>query len=221
MSFNYVSVFDQLRNVAIVARKCPTPVLQAAYVTAFRDWCAQTQWLRMDLPGATAAGEVTYDMGNDPLLEILAIFAMSVTFTTGTTPQTLPVYVSDPTGWDPNRGPGMPRFYSYVPEGRFALFPTPDQQYGLDLTVVVQPADNVRQIPDAPLRKYSSVIEAGALAQLLNVPGQPWTDQRRAAMEERKFLAGINNGKAEVQRNFNTGAQRIRPRPFVLGGTWR
>ena len=210
---NYVSVFDQLRNVAVVARKCPTPVLQAAYVTAVRDWCTQTQWLRMAVPGITTANEPLYNLGSDPLLEIIAVYAMSVT---GPQNQVLPLTPSDSGGWSPLIGPGLPRRYAYVPEGQFALNPTPDAAYDLNITVVVSPVDNVREIPEAPLRKYSSVFESGALAQLLLQPQTPWNNPPEAARHARIFAAGVSNGKAEVQRNFNTGSQRVRPRPFVI-----
>lgn len=210
---NYVSVFDQLRNVALVARKCPTPVLQAAYVTAVRDWCTQTQWLRMAVPGSTTAGDSLYTLGSDPLLEIIAIYAMSVT---DAQDQILPLTPSDSGGWSPNIQDGLPRRYAYVPEAQFALNPTPDAVYALSITAVVSPVDNVREIPEAPLRKYSTVFESGALAQLLLTPGTPWNNPGEAARHARVFQAGISNGKAEVQRNFNTGSQRVRPRPFVI-----
>lgn len=215
---NFVSVFDQLRNIAIVARKCPTPVLQTAYVTAFRDWCTQTQWLRVAVPGATTVGDSLYSLGSDPLLEIIGIYAMSVTYTVAPSgpPQTLPVYASDSGGWSPNIQDGLPRRYAYVPEAQFALNPTPDAVYDLSITAIVSPVDNAAQVPDGPLRKYSTHIEAGTLAQLLDVPGTPWYNPAMAARNAAMFKSGISNGKAEVQRNFNTGAQRVRPRPFVI-----
>lgn len=210
---NYVSVFDQLRNVAVVARKCPTPVLQAAYVTAVRDWCTQTHWLRMAVPGATTADQALYSLGSDPLLEIIAIYAMSVTDAQA---RVLPVTPSDSGGWNPAIGNGLPRRYAYVPEAQFALNPTPDAAYDLNITVVVSPVDNVREIPETPLRKYSTVFESGALSQLLLMPGTPWYNPIEAGRHARVFAAGVSNGKAEVQRNFNTGSLRVRPRPFVI-----
>jgi hypothetical protein len=215
---NFVDVFDQLRNVASVARKCPTPLLQAAYVTAVREWCGQTRWLRETVPGFTTAGDAIYSLGADPLLEIIAIQAMSLAYTVqpSGTPQTRPVVPSDSGGWDPNRQSSMPIWYSYVPEAQFALFPTPDKQYDLTITVVVQPVDNVARIPEAPLRKYSTIFESGALAQLLSNQGTTWYNPAEAARHGRIFQAGVSNGKAEVQRNFNSGAQRARPRPFLL-----
>lgn len=215
---NFVSVFDQLRNVAIVARKCPTPVLQTAYVTAVREFCAQTRWLTSTVPGATTAAQQLYSLGADSLLEIVGIKAMSVTFSQAPSgpPQTLPVYVGEPEGWNPNRPPALPRNYAYVPEGQFSLFPVPDQVYDLTVTVQVSPVDNAREIPQILLPKWSSIFEAGAKAALLALPSEPWTDIVEARRQERIFLSGISNGKADVQRNYNTGSQRVRPRPFVF-----
>lgn len=216
---NFADVFNQLRNIAIVARKCPTPVLQTAYVTAVRDFCSQTRWLTTTVPGMTTADLQLYSLGADALLEIVGIKAMSVTF--GSTPQTLPVLVGDPESWSPNRSTDLPRSYAYVPEGQFSLFPVPDQVYDLTVTVQVSPVDNAREIPEILLPKFSSVFEAGALAKLLAIPQQPWTDIVEARRQERIFLSGISNGKADVQRNYNTGSQRVRPRPFVIGGFGR
>jgi hypothetical protein len=128
----------------------------------------------------------------------------------------MPVWPSDSGGWNANIQTDVPRRYAYVPEAQFALNPTPNAVYDLTITAVVQPVDMARQVPEGPLRKYSTYIEAGALAQLLDMPGTPWSNPGMAARNAAMFKSGISNGKAEVQRNFNTGAQRVRPRPFVI-----
>ena len=214
---NNVNVFDCLRNVAVVARKCPTPVLQTAYVTAVRDWCAQTRWLITTVPGMTTIGEQLYSLGAEPLLEIIGIKAMSITFSPSPSgpEQTLPVHVGDPESWNPNHQPSMPRAYAYVPEGQFSLFPVPDKVYTLTATVQISPTENAREVPAILMPKWSSVFEAGALSQLLAVPGEPWTNEREADRYGRIFSSGVSNGKADTQRSYNTGAQRVRPRPFI------
>lgn len=216
---NPVDVMDQLANVAMQVRKCPTPVLIEHYVTAVRDWCAQTRWLTTTVPGATTIGEQLYSMGSDPLLEILAIKAMSVSFQVqpGGRTQTLPVGAASSESWNPVIQNGLPRQYAYVPEGQFALFPVPDKVYDLTVTVQVSPVKGARQIPDILLPKYSSVFEAGALAKLLALQGTPWHNPAEAANNAREFRAGVSNGKADAQRDYNTGSQRARPRPFILG----
>lgn len=219
---NFVALDDQLANIAQIVRKAPKITLRRAYTRAMREWCQQTQWLRVTIPGATTANTEIYGLGTDPNLDILAIRAMSLTQVVGTTPQTYGLRPSDSSQWNPNATHAAPRQYCYVAEGSFALFPTPDAVYTLSISAIVMPKETsaAAQVPADPLVKYSNDIEAGALAYLLAIPGQPWTDEAAAARYQRDFTSGISNGKAEVQRAFNTGSQRVRPRPF-LTGCWR
>lgn len=211
---NFVDVFDQCANVAQIARGCPTPTLRRAYVTAMRDWCAQTQWLRVNATGATVDGQAQYSLGADNYVEIIGLFAMSGQDNGYTPPQQWPIGKSDPGSWNPATGPGRPLRYAYVPEGQMALNPIPDGVYGITYTAIVQPKDGATQIPASPLLKYSTGIEAGALAYLLSMKDTPWFNSGEAQRQQRVFGAYIANGKAEVQRNFNTGSQRATRRAF-------
>jgi hypothetical protein len=212
-----VNVFDQLAPIALIARRCPSMTLRRAYVKSMRDWCAETRWLRVNIAGATVADQQTYSLGSDVYTEIIAIAAMSGTDNSGMVPQQFPITPADSTTWNPNVDTMRPRFYAYIPEGQFALYQIPDKVYSLTVTAVIQPKDEVAQIPSEPLKKYSTGIEAGALMHLLRIPGQPWTDLAASQKYENIWNTAVSNGKAEVQRNFNSGAMRIKPRAFVLG----
>lgn len=211
---SYVDVFDQCANVAQLARGCPTPTLRRAYVAAMRDWCVQTQWLRVNATGATVADQALYDLGSDNYVEIIGLYAVSGQNNAYTPPQQWPIGPSDPGNWNPAINPGQPLRYAYVPEGQMALNPTPDGVYGITYTAIVQPKEGVTEVPSSPLLKYSTGFEAGALAYLLTMKDTPWYNPTEAGKQERKFGAYISNGKAEVQRKYNTGSQRAVPRPF-------
>jgi hypothetical protein len=213
-----VNVFDQLAAIALVVRRCPSTTLRRAYITAMRDWCAQTRWLRVAIPGATVAGTQVYSLGSDTYTEIIAIAAMSGVDNSGSPPQIFPIVAGDSKQWDPNASQGRPGLYAYVPEGQFGLYQIPDKIYSLTVTAIVQPKNDVAQIPSEPLKKYSTGIEAGALAQLLRIPKQPWTDLAMASkVYDPIWKSAVSNGKAEAQRNYNTGSQRVAPRAFVTG----
>ncbi len=214
---SYVDVFNQCANVAQLARGCPTPTLRRAYVTAMRDWCAQTQWLRVNVTGSTVADQALYDMGTDPYVEIIGLASMSGQNNEFTPPQQWPIGASDPANWNPAINPNQPLRYTYVPEAQFALNPTPDGVYGITYTAIVQPKEGVVMVPSEPLKKYSTGFEAGALAYLLAMKDTPWYNADEATKQERKFGAYISNGKAEVQRKYNTGSQRAGIRPFGVG----
>jgi len=214
---NFVDVNDQLANVAQIVRKCPTVTLRRAYVRALRDWCMQTQWLRTNVAGVTVADQAQYSLGTDPNLDIIGIYAMQASQVLGGRRQYWVLPPSDSGFWNANIVPGRPTRYCYVPEDQFALFPTPNDVFDLTITTILQPKDGVVNIPQAPLLKYSNDIEAGALAYLLKIPGMPWSNPGDAAGYAREFKSGISNGKAEAQRQYNTGAQRAKPRAFVVG----
>jgi len=215
----FVNVFDQLASIALVARKAPSTVLRRAYVKAYRDWCAETRWLRVNIPGQTVDGTQVYDLGSDPYLEIISVRAMSCGAqpASATLQNTVALRMQDSTLWDPDAPHNRPTRYAYVPEGQVAVWPVPNDIYNVLVTVCVQPKDGVAQVPAEPLKKYSTGIEAGALMHLLRIPGQAWTDARMAKEYETIWNSAVSNGKAEEQRAYNTGSMRARPRPFVVG----
>jgi hypothetical protein len=210
-----VDAFDQLANLAQICQKAPTISLRRAYVNAMRDWCQQSRWLRETVVGATAADVRLYSLGSDPYLDIVGVVAMqgSQSVTTGT--QYWSIVQSDPTLWNPNSSSSQPMRYAYIPEGQFAVDPLPRRACDLAVTVVAQPREGAVRIPEAPIAKYGSVFEAGALAYLLNIPGQKWSSPVLAQAYAREFRSGIANAKAEVQRGFNGGSLRARTRAFV------
>lgn len=211
-----VQVNDQLTNIAQIVRRCPTVTLRRAFVRAYREFCEQTKFITVNASGSTAAGVAQYDMGSDPYLEIIGLRAVQITQTVGGHDQMWPALPSDPSTWNPSLPQGRPTVFAYVPHGQFVLHTVPDGVYGVAYTAVVQPkSENVSWVPSEGLAQFSNEIEAGALAYLLRIPGQPWTDPNAAERHERDFRSGVSNAKAQVQRNHNMGAQRVRPRPFV------
>lgn len=216
---NFVATEDQIRNIAQIIRRCPTITLTNAFTKAYRDWACQTQYLRVPIAGQTTTTSRQYDLGSDPYLEIVAVFAASASILIGSQVQTWPLVPSDSTLWNPNASnavlPGQPVRYCYVPQAQIAVDPFPNDVYDLLVTAIVQPKETATQIPDTGLTKYRTGIEAGALMYLHSVPGQPWSNPNESMLQRRIFQSSISNARAEVQRGFNTGSVRIRPRAFV------
>jgi hypothetical protein len=216
-----VAIDTVLTNVRQMVRKAPIITVRRAYTRAMREWCQQTQWLRVTVGGQTIISPdpvKIYTLGSDDNLDIMGIRAMSLTQTlNGGATQTFGLSPSDSSQWNPNLPVGVPRRYCYLPEGEFAVDPTPDAVYVLTLSVIVAPKESMlatAMIPAEPLVKYSNDIEAGALVYLQNMKGEPWFDPGAAGANAKAFAAAINNGKAEVQRAFNTGSQRVRAMSF-------
>jgi len=217
MSLTFAPVDDYLVNVRQMVRKAPNVTTRRAFMRALREWCQQTQWLRVSLPGVTTAGKRNYNVGTDLNLDVIGIRAAASSSTASAGVIVAPLTPSDSTIWTMGSSPGQPRRFCYIPEGQFGLDPVPDSAYNLLITLIVTPRETAEEVPIEPLAKYSNDIEAGALAYLLEIPGQAWTDEAAAAVQARRFAAGIANGKTDVQRAYNTGSMRIRPRPFLMG----
>lgn len=212
-----IDVNDKLVNIAQICRGAPSATLRRAYVRALREWCQQTQWLRVNVQGTMLQGERQFTLGDDVYFDIVAIQGVQGSQSGSQGIQYWPIVPSDSGQWDPNMQPGQPVRYQYIPQGQFAVDPLPQQTYGVKLTLVVQPKEGAVMIPAEPLVKYSNEIESGALEYLMLIPGQAWTNPTIAQMRGREFRSGISNGKADVQRSYNVGSQRITPRPFLTG----
>jgi len=212
---NYVDTADQTVSLSQIVRQCPGITLRRAFTRAYRDWAGQTQYLRTPIIGATVAGTVQYSLGSDPYVEIMGIDGIMVTNNNGAVPQYWPLAPSDSSMWNPAIGQGQPVRYCYVPQAQFGVNPTPNAVYALTVSAIIQPKEGAAQVPEDGLTKYRSGIEAGTLAYLLTIPGQVWTDQKMAMVHRAAFQSSINNARADVQRAFNTGSVRIRPRAFV------
>lgn len=212
-----VPVLNVIADVAQLVRQAPNPTVIGAYVRAARKFCRESRWLRVELVGQTEADTRVYSLGSDPYLEVLGLRAASAARTSGNT-QRWPLRVSTTDAWDPNAGPGKPQRYAYVPEAQIAIDPVPDGVYDLTLTLVAQPKAGVNELPEELLVKWDQVLQAGALAYLFAIPGQAWTDLAESKRQEAVLQSGINNARADEQREFNVGTSFIKRRPFVVGG---
>jgi hypothetical protein len=212
-----VNVRDALPRIAQIVRGCPTPTLVKAYVDAARDFCGQTRWLRDELATfSTTSGDASYTL--TPTDAQTTIIGVRLVWATDANGNKWPLGTQDELEWSRNAGPNPPRVYAYVPESEIVLYYTPDAAYSIDVTAQIQPTEDATEVPDILDQKWGRVIASGALAYLLDLPGQKWTNHGMAEKEDRKFKAGINNAKADEQRGYNTGARRAKRRTFVCYG---
>lgn len=207
-----VHVLDVIRDVSQRCKGCPNGTLVAAYIRAARSLLRESRWYRSNLTAATTAGARAYSLGSDPYDEVIGIQAMAATDANG---NQRPVFVGLPSSWPLNATDGQPRHFAYVPEGQFALFPTPDAIYPLLITLVLIPKSGQNTIEESVLAKWDTAIQAGALDYLLRL-NEPWKDAGEADRQQRAFRAGVNNAKAEAQSGYQFGSRRALPRPFFF-----
>ena len=213
-----MNITDLLAPVAQIARRCPTVTLIDAYRRAARDFCGQSRWYRVSIAIATSADEPTYSVLVPSGFNDLEVIGVRLIRATDPRIQSYwQVFPKDITLFDPSVGPAAPRWYAYDPESGITFYQTPDNVYDMAVTLQCQPAQTASEVPDAILPKWERVLQAGALANLLAIPGQTWSSSAESVRYAKVFQAGINNAKADEQRGYNTGSVRVRPRAFVVG----
>jgi len=198
-----VAILDLIAPVAQVVPRCPTPVLVQAYLDAVRRLCAHSHWYKATVPGATVAATQLYSLGSDTFNEIIGIKAMAVQDVT----EWDPVTESFSGNWDPALDHALPELYQYVPHAQFALHPTPDAIYNLTVSVLLQPKRGSNSIDDSLVVSWDYAFQAGALAYLMKLPNQPWTDKGEANVQLAFFRDWMNRAASSEQRAYNPGAQ--------------
>lgn len=96
--------------------------------------------------------------------------------------------------------------------GTLALKTAPSQTQVYTATVaytVVDPTDanSYPQFPDGLLQKYGEGILAGLLGKMMSQPAKPWTNERMAIFNLRKFAGAVANARAAVRHKNLYGGQ--------------
>lgn len=87
----------------------------------------------------------------------------------------------------------------------------------LEIAVVVQPNRSVDSVPDLLADKWFDVIRRGAIARLLSVPDESWSNYSAAARYEAHFREGIAKAKREARRDRDRPKRSVR---FNKGFAW-
>lgn len=198
-----VPVVDVISEVLQIARECPMTTAVGAYVRAARQLCNKSRWLVATVTGDTVANQQLYSLGSDPYNEIIGIKALSIE---ESATETHALTEANSGLWDPEHATDVPDFYTYVPEGQFALYPTPNGIYTLHASLAVQPKRGSNSIDDSLFANWSYALEAGALAYLLDLPRTPWTDKAEAKVQMLLFRGYMNQALSSAQRGYNAGA---------------
>lgn len=223
-------VSQLLVGIAQKVRPCPSATLRYAYLRAARRFCTETRWYQLPYELTLVAGQRTYVITPPtrsgfatPQLEVIDLAWYGHWLNSSLTGQLswARLLKGDPSRWNPNMANQTPTRVAYYPEGEVQFDPTPDQAYPVNLQVAYQPTADATDIPDELLVKWTYGIEAGALAYLYGLAGEPWADALKEKQASDAAQAAINNAKAIVAAAYQSGSRRANPRPFVARGWLR
>lgn len=165
---------DFLRWVMPYATACPEPVAESHILDAAREFCAATKcWRFVDTIDVPAEACEILCVPPDATLHEIERAQFNG--------QPL-----DPIAYaDMRDAAGEPSHFTQIDLNSVRIMPHKAGQ--LSISVFLQPAPHADQLPDFIYDRYGKTIADGALAAILELPGQPYTDPGAAAARRGRF----------------------------------
>jgi hypothetical protein len=192
-----------LTKVLPYAPGCPEPTAFEHIRAAARDFCETTRLWRFD---------DTFDLGDDPNVmctpQDAVIHEIERCDFNGEKldPASLdwlddryPDWRSDTRLWT-----GQPQWFTQVCPDTVRVVPTPLEQGSVKVWLRLKPSEDCEQLPDFLFREYATTISWGALASILMLPNQTFSNPNMAVFFQGKFDNALGR-KSKLQA---TGQQR-------------
>lgn len=107
---------------------------------------------------------------------------------------------------------GTPRYLTQIGPDRFNL--TPPEAGTFRVNMFLKPSREADELPDFLLEHYEQTIADGALARILSLPEQGWTNPQLAAAHRQSFDADVNRLSASNIRGQQRAPVRSRSQFF-------
>lgn len=89
---------------------------------------------------------------------------------------------------------GMPKHY-FLRDNKLHLRPFKVLRGDIEAEIILKPNRKATGIPEAIADEWFEVIQHGALAKTLSMPGTPWYDPDRAMMYSQQYTLGLNSAR--------------------------
>lgn len=94
-------------------------------------------------------------------------------------------------------------FYQQNPN-QYSLFPLPTGTVSVVLRTAYSPTREAVEIEEHLYQTQLETIAAGALARLMELPQQPWSNPELGKFFRAKFMQGINDASIKANRSFGS-----------------
>lgn len=89
------------------------------------------------------------------------------------------------------------------------------QDTDFEVTLFLQPARDAADLPDLLYDDWFEGVESLAKANLMLMPGKPWTNQQVGVINQQKYLHDVGEAAMQTRRINKQTSLTIRPRRFV------
>ena len=193
--------------VAVYADNCPNFVIRRAVVEAVNDICRRTGCVVTTSKFSTKPGEAHYEFYLPHGLKAESVRRMycdGVRVQEATLDGLAKQFVNDY-----EEAEGDPKFYFFRKPYRIQLVPRPTQEHlvRMDITVSVEP-DTVN-VPEIFYTEMSDLVVYGALARILAIVGQPFSNSQQAEAYRQKYAVELLRVKSEAMQGFQRTNGRV------------
>ena len=176
-----------LPNIMPYALGCPDPVAHHNIRQAAQEFCERTRLWRDSDEFAVSADNCSFVCVPDGA-ELYQIEHASFDGKT-LTPTSIKDLDRGNWGWRDSTD-GVPRWITQI--GMDTVQVVPGGEGTLRLQTVLRPSDDAEQLPAFIGKHHRQLIAEGALARILMLPGQSFTDPTTAQFYSMRFDAGLN-----------------------------
>jgi len=109
----------------------------------------------------------------------------------------------------------QPWWYTATDNAAIKVARRPKEAEELTLFLSFKPDSTATSIPDAIGREYRKTISTGAIAMLLLMNGQPWSNGQLGLLNKQLFDRQVGTIARQAKFGFSGASIRVKPRPFV------
>lgn len=211
-----MSFIALLKAVQADVPGCPGPYVYSAIAKTARDLC--------DKAGIWKYQSQTANMADGTSEITLTIPAtadlVSVEYILFDSAELIQTSERELSSWDEDwrTAEGDPtHFYTKMPSDKVRLYPIPNRtvssafQYELTL----KPKLTATSLDDWMCEQFGETIQAGAVYELLVMPGRPWSNPELAAHNRQRYRAGLYEARHKKLTDYASQNLNILPDPLV------
>ncbi len=204
-----VKYSDLVSDVLPVLAADPSdPVTEAAIKRAAIQFCKESWvWKYFQDPIDLVAFENTYDLEPPQGAGVAAVMRVTIA-ELDLDPKSPDDLDRDMPGW--RQKSGQPKYFTQIDSEQVILAPASDYNLaaGIHMTLALAPDLKANAIPSWIANEYFYDIVDGALAYLMKMPKQEWTDLKLAMDYEDKFHKAIANARADAMSGLGRAPTR-------------
>ena len=186
------------------------PVTENAIKRAVIEFCSSSWiWRYLPDPIDVVAGEANYTLEPPAGADVATLIDAQFN-TTPLDPRSTTWLDHEIPGWRTLRK--TPKYFTQVDTEEIILAAVPDISMtgGLTMTLALQPSQRASDFPRWIFNNYIYDLANGAIAKLMLMPGQPWTDLQGGADRRARFDAAIANARNSAASAVGRAPGRVR-----------